>query len=153
MGADRTHGSRRERGALGTRSFIAIVLLATASGPGLTQNTAPPPAGATYVAIGSSFAAGPGITVPADAPPDRCARSADNYAHQIARRHDLRLLDVSCSGATTAHVLGEWNTLAPQLDAVGAETRLVTVTIGGNDVRLIADALDRLVWGTARTGE
>jgi hypothetical protein len=96
----------------------------------------PPLPGAKYVAMGSSFAAGPGVTTQADDPPTRCTRSRDNYAHQLARRRGLKLTDVSCSGATTAHILGPWNELKPQLDAVDADTRLVTVTIGGNDVRL-----------------
>ena len=92
------------------------------------------PKGARYVAMGSSYAAGPGVSNPADTPENRCSRSNDNYAHQFARRHALQLIDVSCSGATTAHVLGPWQALPPQVDAVTADTRLVTVTIGGNDV-------------------
>ncbi len=99
---------------------------------------APPPAGARYVAMGSSFAAGPGVTTQADDPPTRCTRSKDNYAHQLARKRGLNLTDVSCSGSTTAHLLGPWNELKPQLDAVDAGTRLVTVTIGGNDVGFTA---------------
>lgn len=95
------------------------------------------PTGARYVAMGSSFAAGPGIPASADTPSNRCARSADNYAHQLARRRGLALVDVSCSGATTAHLLGRWNELAPQLDALTPDTALVTVTIGGNDVNYI----------------
>ncbi len=112
----------------------ALMALAPLTAP--AQPAGPPAAGAKYVAMGSSFAAGPGITTSADEPATRCARSRDNYAHQIARRHDLKLTDVSCSGATTAHLLGPWNELKPQLDAVDGDTRLVTVTIGGNDVRL-----------------
>ena len=99
---------------------------------------AQPPAGSKYVAMGSSFAAGPGILPSADDPPNRCTRSRDNYAHQLARRRNLNLVDVSCSGAATEHLLSPWNELKPQLDAVDADTRLVTVTIGGNDVRLTA---------------
>ena len=100
--------------------------------------SAPPLTGAKYVAMGSSFAAGPGVTTQADDPPTRCTRSQDNYAHQLARKRGLNLTDVSCSGATTAHLLGSWNELKPQLDAVDAGTRLVTVTIGGNDVGFTA---------------
>lgn len=44
---------------------------------------------------------------------------------------------MTCSGATTAHILGPWSELPPQLDAVTPDTRLVTVTIGGNDVNYI----------------
>ncbi|HMC94522.1 MAG TPA: GDSL-type esterase/lipase family protein, partial [Polyangia bacterium] len=94
--------------------------------------------GPRYVAMGSSYAAGPGITRPADDPPDRCGRSADNYAHQLARRRGLDLADVSCGGAVTASILAPWNGHPAQIDAVTPATSLVTVTIGGNDVGLIA---------------
>lgn len=64
---------------------------------------------------------------------------------RIARKRGLALTDVSCSGATTAHILGPWKELAPQVEAVTPDTRLVTLTIGGNDVGfiggLIADSL------------
>jgi hypothetical protein len=86
--------------------------------------------------MGSSFGAGPGITTVDESTPARCTRSKDNYAHQLARLHKLVLVDVTCSGAATAHILGPWNELPAQLDAVDADTKLVTVTIGGNDVRL-----------------
>src|SRR5687767_810852 len=95
------------------------------------------PEGARYVAMGSSFAAGSGIAPSADVPANRCGRSADNYAHQLARKRRLRLVDVSCGGATTAHVLGPWGELPAQVDALTVDTDLVTVTIGGNDVRYI----------------
>lgn len=93
-------------------------------------------AGDRYVAMGSSFAAGPGVTTPADEV-KRCQRSTGNYAQQLARLRGLRLTDVSCGGATTAHVLGPWSELAPQIDALTADTRLVTITVGGNDVGYI----------------
>src|SRR5438445_3085706 len=73
---------------------------------------------ARYVAMRSSFAAGPGITRPADDPPDRCGRSADNYAHQLARKRGLALTDVSCGGATTASILAPWNGHSAQIEAV-----------------------------------
>jgi len=90
--------------------------------------------GSHYVAMGSSFAAGPGITRVEPGSPARCTRSRDNYAHQLARRRGFRLTDVSCGGATTSHLLGPWNELPAQLDALRADTRLVTVTVGGNDL-------------------
>lgn len=95
------------------------------------------PAGAAYVAMGSSFAAGPGIAPSANSKPDMCARSGNNYAQQLAKRRGLALNDVSCSGATTRAVLDGWAGLPPQVEAVTAETRLVTITIGGNDVGYI----------------
>jgi lysophospholipase L1-like esterase len=117
-------------------SGMAILLAALS---GCAQMPAPGtlPLNARYVAMGSSFAAGPGIPVPADSPPTRCARSTNNYPQQLARKRSLTLVDVSCSGATTAHLLGPWNELAPQLDALTPDTALVTVTIGGNDVNYI----------------
>lgn len=90
--------------------------------------------GGRYVAMGSSFAAGPSIAASADNPPDRCRRSTENYARQLARKRKLTLVDVSCSGATTAHILGAWAPFPAQLDALTADTQLVTVTIGGNDI-------------------
>lgn len=99
------------------------------------------PSGSTYVAMGSSFAAGPGITSLADTPPDRCQRSADNYAHQLARKRGLNLVDVSCGGATTANILSPWRELPAQIDAVTPDTRLVTVTIGGNDVGFVSSLM------------
>lgn len=102
---------------------------------------APLPAGAKYVSMGSSFASGPGVTVSADTPSNTCQRSADNYAHQLARRRGLALTDVSCGGAQTNNILGPWGAKPPQLDAVDADTRLVTVTIGGNDLGYMAGLL------------
>ena len=93
--------------------------------------------GARYVAMGSSFAAGPGISPPLAETPARCARSARNYAHLLATSLNLALTDVSCSGATTKHLLGPWGDLPPQLGALTPDTKLVTITIGGNDVGYI----------------
>jgi lysophospholipase L1-like esterase len=57
-----------------------------------------------------------------------------NYPSVLAQRLRLTLVDVSCGGATTLHVLGPWNELPAQIDSVTADTRLVTLSIGGNDV-------------------
>ena len=123
---------------IGALAPLGLVLAMTGcvqrAGPAATSL----PDGSTYVAMGSSFAAGPGITDLAEAPPNRCQRSRDNYAQQLARKRGLTLVDVSCGGATTAHILGPWNELPAQIDAVTPQTRLVTVTIGGNDVGFIA---------------
>ena len=91
-----------------------------------------------YVAMGSSFAAGPGIDALEEGSPPRCTRSVSNYAHQLARRRLLRLTDVTCSGATTEHVLERWREMPAQLDALQPDTRLVTLTIGGNDLRFMS---------------
>lgn len=99
---------------------------------------APPPAGSTYVAMGSSYAAGPGIPTYVDNPPRPCTRSDGNYAHQLARRLKLNLVDVSCSGGVTADLLGPKGDIPAQLDALTPDTKLATVTIGGNDLHYLA---------------
>jgi lysophospholipase L1-like esterase len=97
--------------------------------------TSPIPAGSRYVAMGSSYAAGPGLTPRAPASPRRAGRSAGNYAHLVARALGLDLHDVTYSGATTSDLLGSSAAGQPaQLDAVTPDTRLVTITAGGNDV-------------------
>lgn len=88
-----------------------------------------------YVALGSSMAAGPGIRPGAPGAPFGSGRSARNYAHLVAEQLDLNLLDVTFSGATTAHVLAERQRGArPQIEALDGSEELVTITIGGNDV-------------------
>lgn len=100
-----------------------------------------PQPGARYVAMGSSFAAGPCLGQMKPDAPGRCMRSANNYATLLSRQLNLRLTDASCSGATTAHLLGPWAELPPQLDAVTPDTALVTVTIGGNDVGYVRNLM------------
>lgn len=88
-----------------------------------------------YVALGSSMAAGPGIPPRATASPWRAMQSARNYPHLIAGRLDAELVDVTYSGATTAHLLSEHQHGAPpQIDALDGTESLVTITVGGNDV-------------------
>lgn len=90
---------------------------------------------ARYVALGSSMAAGPGIAPSVPGSPRAAGRSARNYAHLVAAERGLDLVDVTFSGATTAHVLDEPQRGAPpQIEALDGSEELVTVTIGGNDV-------------------
>jgi len=114
---------------IGGSALLALLPLGAAM-----ARHAPLPANARYVAMGSSYAAGPNIGQSADTPPNRCARSAVNYAHVLAQAKHLALTDVTCSGATTAHILGPWDAIAPQISAVTPATQLVTITIGGNDL-------------------
>lgn len=88
-----------------------------------------------YVALGSSMAAGPGIKPSAPGAPCGSGRSARNYAHLVAERLSLDLVDVTFSGATTANVLAERQRRAvPQIEALDGSEEFVTITIGGNDV-------------------
>lgn len=102
------------------------------------------------MALGSSMAAGPGIRPSAPGAPFRAGRSARNYPHLVAERLGLDLVDVTYSGARTAHVLSEsQHGVPPQVDALDGTESLVTVTIGGNDVgyvpMLMAAGLPRIV--------
>lgn len=88
-----------------------------------------------YVALGSSMAAGPGIAPRVPGSPRAAGRSAHNYAHRVAAERGLDLVDVTFSGATSAHVLDEPQRGAPpQVEALDGSEEVVTVTIGGNDV-------------------
>jgi lysophospholipase L1-like esterase len=88
-----------------------------------------------YVALGSSMAAGPGIGPRAPGSPRPAGRSARNYAHLVARQCNLALIDVTYSGATTAHILADrQGGAAPQIEVLDGSESVVTVTIGGNDV-------------------
>lgn len=122
---------------MGYRRALCLLVLALLSGcaalrrPVIAESIPPY---SHYVAMGSSFAAGPGVDTIEIGTPLRCTRSVSNYAHQLAQQRNLRLTDVTCSGATTEHVLGPWRELPAQLDALRTDTRLVTLTIGGNDL-------------------
>ncbi len=119
----------------------------TPDAPGTTSVPAPDPGGTVetdlqrYVALGDSFTAGP--LVPVTDLADGCFRSNRNYPSLLAERLGLRLRDVSCSGADTADLLRRQQTVnqasvPPQLTAVGPDTDLVTLGIGGNDLDLFS---------------
>ncbi|WP_229349328.1 SGNH/GDSL hydrolase family protein [Streptomyces sp. UNOB3_S3] len=130
----------RERGArygkalaaLGAASALTAGAAVTA-GPAAAATPAARAESARYVALGDSYTSGPGI--PEQTGGD-CARSSVNYPSLTAAELGQKSFkDVSCSGATTDDM---WNTQAgsagPQLDALGKQTRLVTIGIGGNDI-------------------
>ena len=102
---------------------VAIVVVAV-----LQLTTA---ASAAYVALGDSYASGAGTSA-GSAEENECRRSDEAHPNLLAAEVEaLADLDfVACSGATTADLLAE------QLPAVGADTQVVTMTIGGNDVGL-----------------
>jgi hypothetical protein len=102
-----------------------------------------------YVAMGSSFASGAGIG------PDisnGCERSAHNYPNQLADQLGLELIDVTCGGATTANLISSpHGDHPPQLAAVTVDTRLATITAGGNDLGCTAATL--ICLGAAQHGQ
>jgi lysophospholipase L1-like esterase len=91
-----------------------------------------------YSALGDSFAAGP--LIPAPLAPLGCLKSSNNYG-RIAQRtlaySEYR--DATCSGAETDDMFAPQNVSPggpnpPQLNSLSADTRLLTLTIGGNDI-------------------
>ena len=132
-------------------SGLAAVATLTACAPGPAPTLSAPPAapapaatGPSYVAMGDSAAAAP--LVPSQGTPTGCLKSTNNYPSVLARRIGaVSFTDVTCSGARTEDLLSRSQPthsgpVPPQLDAVRADTRLVTITVGGNDVDLSAKA-------------
>lgn len=118
--------------------------------PSAATATRPAHASASYVALGDSYAAAPGV--PTTTVAGGCFRSDHDYPHLLARaRPDLRLTDVTCSGATTVDLTSPQRivqvSVPPQLDALTRSTRLVTLGIGGNDLGLFEAVLDRCLQG------
>ncbi|POX61704.1 lipase [Streptomyces sp. Ru62] len=86
-----------------------------------------------YAALGDSYSAASGV-LPVDLTSPLCLRSTANYPHVIAARTGARLTDVTCGAAQTKDFTeAQYPGVAPQADAVTADTDLVTLTIGGND--------------------
>lgn len=96
--------------------------------------------GQRYVALGDSAAAGPLIPLP-DLSSIGCIRSTNNYPKIVARQLGVPITDVTCSGAVTADMTNSQSTpfgsVPPQFDALGPDTTLVSVQIGGNDAGLV----------------
>ncbi|ROQ38382.1 GDSL-like lipase/acylhydrolase family protein [Frondihabitans sp. PhB188] len=91
-----------------------------------------------YVALGDSYASGYGLPEATGEPVSGCGQSRLDYPHLLARELALPLTDVTCAGATTSDVVSRRQLGAqPQVAALSDSTRLVTITIGGNDADLI----------------
>lgn len=133
-----------------------------------------------YVAMGDSFSSGEGAVNPLTAPVDRflpgtasddderqpgagntCHRSAFAYPYRVrnalaASGLDMRLVHVACSGAETidlrglASPVGQVDQMAT-LRRVGAQVRLVTIGIGGNDL-FFADILKGCIFRSRLVG-
>lgn len=96
--------------------------VALALGPALPAAASPGSRVLNYVALGDSYAAGQALD---------CTHTASSYPVQLDALHRVKLLrDVACAGATTADVR------TSQLGALRHGTRLVTVTVGANDLDL-----------------
>lgn len=98
--------------------------------------------GERYVHLGDSYAAGVGVSPLVADSPLMCLRSQRNYGQLVATRRGWALTDVSCGGADTTNLTtAQYEGVGPQLDAVGSATRVVTMTLGGNDDEVFATAV------------
>jgi lysophospholipase L1-like esterase len=100
---------------------------------------------ANYVALGDSYTAGP--LIPNPVLPLGCLKSSNNYPRLAAPTIGLPLRDPSCSGARTEHMTQPQNVdpdgpNPPQFNSLDAETTVVSITIGGNDIGFSSVAQD-----------
>jgi lysophospholipase L1-like esterase len=109
-------------------------LLAALVGLVVAAPTSEATAPTRYVALGDSYSAASGVLPPDPEARPWCLRSTSNYPHLIAAATGAELTDVTCGGADTSdYFTPQYQDVPPQLDALQADTELVTMTIGGND--------------------
>ena len=116
---------------------LKTVLAYTILPPRITPKTA------YYVAIGDSYTAAPELhnQISVSTPPG-CNQSDANYPHLVAAASEFpSITDMSCSGAFANAVerpqLTADGTNAAQGKALSGSTRIVTVSLGGNDSEIL----------------
>jgi len=152
-------GRARNRAGRWAPLVAVVVAVAALTGLAVPARAQPPGAGgeaggapASYVALGDSYTAGPGIPRQT-AESGGCRRSDHNYPHLVAAALAVgRFTDASCAGATTAHMAGPQAlpgglTNGPQLDALTPGTDLVTLGVGGNDIGFASIAVTCAAFG------
>ncbi|CAM5522232.1 SGNH/GDSL hydrolase family protein [Streptomyces aurantiogriseus] len=123
--------------AVAGAAVASAALLSLCAPTATAQNAAITSAdGPNYVALGDSYASGAGLAGVKD---EECDRTTGSYAGLIAGTDAVKGLnrafkDVTCSGATTRSIWNHQGTKPPQANALTANTKLVTLTLGGNDV-------------------
>ncbi|MCX4904376.1 SGNH/GDSL hydrolase family protein [Streptomyces sp. NBC_00878] len=128
--------SRKRRAVTGIAVTSAALLTLGAS----TTSTATAAGdGPNYVALGDSYASGAGLAGVKD---KACDRTTGSYASLVARSQAVAGLnrafkDVTCSGATTRSIWNHQGDAPPQANALTPHTKLVTLTLGGNDVGFV----------------
>lgn len=130
-----------------TPGSVPVVLAAVVTAVVAALTVAAPSAAAEkpplrYVAMGDSYSAASGVLLP-DLSSPLCLRSTRNYPKVLARQIGASLTDVTCGAAETVHFAQAQypGLVPPQLDALSADTDLVTMTIGGNDSSVFIGAI------------
>ncbi|HEU0266843.1 MAG TPA: SGNH/GDSL hydrolase family protein [Candidatus Saccharimonadaceae bacterium] len=94
----------------------------------------------TYAAMGDSFSSGEGnppFEIGTDTSSDSCHRSPQAYPRLLELDSSLNLGStafVACSGAMTSNVTGGQNGEPTQTSAITADTKVITITVGGDDI-------------------
>ena len=125
----KTPGGRMARALLA--ATIAFVAVAALGGSPASADIA-----GRYVALGDSYTAGP-LIPNQSLNPLGCLRSDQNYPREVQRAlRFTSFADVSCSGADTGDMTQPQNVSPgpnpPQFNALTADTKVVTLGIGGN---------------------
>ena len=137
---------------MGARRAVVAALAVVGLFLGGTAAWANDAAPLRYVNLGDSYSSGAGIQPAVATAPPQCSQSQLNWAHDIARVKRYQLTDVSCSGAETKDFRTSQSPgVAPQLDALTADTKLVTMTIGGNDNSVFTSSIEKCATAAATT--
>ncbi|MFJ8544349.1 SGNH/GDSL hydrolase family protein [Streptomyces sp. NPDC093586] len=125
-----TQNSKRMSGVCRAAAVTAV------AGASLFSLAAPAQAadGPNYVAMGDSYASGAGLPGVKDAECDRTTGSYPSIVAGTSAGKNRAFKDVTCSGATTRSIWNAQGSKPPQINALTPNTKLVTLTIGGNDV-------------------
>ncbi len=129
---------RTRVGAVLAALAIATTTLGTVPADADARVARPP----RYVAMGDSYSAATGVLPTKLSSPPECLRSARNYPSIVAARLGARLVDVTCGAADTSDYRNaQQRNVPPQYDALGPRTRVVTMTIGGNDSGVFVNSI------------
>ena len=113
------------------------VLVVLASLAGALSVGAAGASAADWAGLADSYAAGP-LIPNQQLSPLGCLRSDHNFAHLAAAALGRTLTDASCSGAKTDDMTAPQDVTPgqnpPQFNALTADTQVVTLQIGGNDI-------------------
>ncbi|ROO59307.1 GDSL-like lipase/acylhydrolase family protein [Micromonospora sp. Llam0] len=125
------HYARRTRLVLILPVSVALLVGAVAALPvAASAGTTASAADRQYVALGDSYSSGVGAPPYTDGD---CKQSKHSYAAQFADANRAMSFGFSaCSGATTDDVI------AYQLGFLGPDTKLVTITVGGDNLGFTA---------------
>lgn len=130
------------------RATHKSMLAAAVAALGVAVPSAANAAKVSYVSMGDSYTAAPGVLPQSTTAPAGCGQSEANYPHLVAAALSLSLTDVSCGGAKTEDfTVEQLPGQPPQFDALTPETEVVTVGMGGNDGNLF----ETLVVGCTET--